>query len=117
LVASREFILVWLKFARLELLLAVFGVIADRQSSRRLPFVLGLVALAASTALFTLGRSPAAFLLARAFQGLSAAAVWIVGLALLVDTVGKDKIGQAMGIAGIAMTWAMMSAPVVGGFM
>lgn len=92
----------------------VAGFYADRTSSRRWPFVLGLVALCASTLLLCLGRTVAVLVLGRILQGLSAAVVWSVGLALLVDTVGRD-IGYAMGYVNIAMSVGLLISPVIGG--
>jgi MFS family permease len=51
----------------------------------------------------------------RVLQGASAAVVWVVGLALLVDTVGPDEIGQAMGYVGLSMSLALLVAPLLGG--
>ncbi|KAI6898172.1 MFS general substrate transporter [Hortaea werneckii] len=51
----------------------------------------------------------------RVLQGISAAVVWVVGLALLVDTVGPDGIGQAMGYVGMSMSLAILLAPLLGG--
>lgn len=87
---------------------------ADRTPSRRFPLLLGLVALSASTVLLCLGRTIALLVLGRALQGLSAAIVWSVGLALLVDTVGRD-IGYAMGYVNIAMSAGLLISPAIGG--
>lgn len=92
----------------------VAGFYADRTSSRRWPFVLGLVALCASTLLLCLGKTIAVLVLGRVLQGLSAAIVWSVGLALLADTVGKD-IGYALGYVNIAMSVGLLISPVIGG--
>jgi MFS family permease len=92
----------------------VAGFYADRTSSRRWPFVLGLVALCASTLLLCLGKTIAVLVLGRALQGLSAAIVWSVGLALLVDSVGKD-VGYALGYVNIAMSVGLLISPVIGG--
>ncbi|KAL8699019.1 MAG: hypothetical protein Q9201_006242 [Fulgogasparrea decipioides] len=51
----------------------------------------------------------------RLLQGISAAIVWTVGLALLVDTVGQKEIGQVMGFVSIAMSVAILVAPLLGG--
>ena len=75
----------------------VAGVLADRVPSRRAPFLLGLVALLAATVLFGLGRSLWVLVLARVLQGVSAAVVWTVGLALVIDTVGTEKLGTTIG--------------------
>lgn len=54
-------------------------------------------------------------LIGRLLQGLAAAVVWTVGLALLVDTVGSAEIGQTMGYVSISLTLATFLAPISGG--
>lgn len=45
----------------------------------------------------------------------SAGVVWVVGLALLADTVGKQHAGQAMGFVGMAYSVSALLAPLLGG--
>jgi MFS family permease len=110
----------------ISILLAIYGAallitapfcgwLADRSSSRRTPLLLGLLALAGSTVMLCVGRSIGVIAAGRVLQGMSAAVVWVVGLALLVDTVGGDQIGQAMGYVGLAMSLAVLLAPLLGG--
>ena len=75
----------------------VAGYIADRTSSRQLPFLTGLLALLAATVLLDLAQSLSVLFLARVLQGVSAAVVWTVGLALCLDTVGPDNLGKVIG--------------------
>ena len=51
----------------------------------------------------------------RILQGMSAAVVWTVGLALLADTVGHEKIGQAMGYVAMSMSVSVLVGPLLGG--
>lgn len=51
----------------------------------------------------------------RLCQGASAAVVWTVGCALLVDTVEKEELGQALGYIGMGMTFGAMGGPLLGG--
>ncbi|KAJ5664672.1 hypothetical protein N7462_011485 [Penicillium macrosclerotiorum] len=95
----------------------LFGYFADRSGLRRLPFVIGLIALGASTALFVVARSLALLVVARALQGLSAAAVWVVGLAILADNVPPERVSEAMGHTTIALTWGFLLGPTIGGVM
>ncbi|KAI9887353.1 MAG: hypothetical protein M1823_000869 [Watsoniomyces obsoletus] len=62
-----------------------------------------------------LGTSIGVLVVGRLLQGLSAAMVWTVGLALMVDTVGKNKIGQSMGYITIALSLAVPTALILGG--
>lgn len=90
------------------------GLYADHTSSRRWPLLIGLVCLAGSTLFLCLGRNIALLIIGRILQGLSAAIVWTVGLALMADTV-PDKIGEAMGYSAIAMSMGLLVSPAIGG--
>ena len=93
----------------------VSGWLADKTPNRRLPLLIGLLALAGATLLLCLGNTLALLLLGRVLQGFSAAVVWTVGLALLADTVGRESIGQAVGYVSISMSMAILLAPLLGG--
>lgn len=111
----------------ISILLAVFagacvvasppiGWLSERSSTRRTPYLLGGVVLTASTLMLCLGRSIPVLLVARILQGASAAAAWIVGPSLIVDTFGKsNEIGKAMGYVGLAAASATVLGPVLGG--
>lgn len=75
----------------------VAGVLADRVASRRAPFLLGVAALLAATVMVGLGRALWVLVLARVLQGVSGAVVWTVGLALVMDTVGTERLGVTIG--------------------
>jgi predicted MFS family arabinose efflux permease len=77
--------------------------------------MVGLLALAGSTVVFWFARTIEALVIARTFQGLSCAVVWTVGMALIVDTMGKDQVGAAMGIVSTAMTVGTVMGPFIGG--
>lgn len=96
---------------------ALFGYFADHCRLRRLPFVLGLIALGASTGLFVLASSFTVLVIARGLQGLSAAAVWVVGLAIIADNVPPEHVSEAMGHTTIALTWGFLLGPMIGGVM
>ncbi|KAI9858892.1 MAG: hypothetical protein M1813_007194 [Trichoglossum hirsutum] len=93
----------------------VFGWFADYSRSRRVPLLLGLVALGGATALLCIGSTIALLVVGRLLQGISAAVVWTVGLALLVDTVGQNEVGQAMGYVNLSMSLGVLVAPLLGG--
>ncbi|KAH9209307.1 MFS transporter-like protein [Leptodontidium sp. 2 PMI_412] len=109
-----------------SILLAVYGAAllvasplagwyADKSSSRRLPLLIGLLALAGATIMLCLARTVALLIVGRILQGLSAAIVWTVGQALLVDTVGQKDIGQILGYVSISMSVGILLAPLLGG--
>lgn len=91
------------------------GWYADRSSSRRLPLLFGLLALAGSTVMLCLARTVALLVVGRLLQGLAAAIVWTVGTALLVDTVGQKDIGQTLGYVSLSMSLGILVAPLLGG--
>lgn len=92
----------------------VFGFYADYTSSRKGPFLIGLIALAAATLLLCLSKSITLFAIGRVLQGVSAAICWAVGLALLADTM-REKIGWALGWVNWGMTAGFLLSPIVGG--
>ncbi|EFQ96941.1 hypothetical protein MGYG_08866 [Nannizzia gypsea CBS 118893] len=94
-----------------------FGYFADHCKRRRMPFVVGLVSLSASTGLFAVARSLPVLVIARALQGLSAAAVWIVGLSIIADNVPTERVAEAMSYTTVALAWGSLLGPAVGGVM
>jgi MFS family permease len=93
----------------------IFGWFADRSSSRRIPLLLGLLALGGSTAMLCAGSSLTVLIVGRALQGLSAAVVWTVGLALLSDSIEREKLGEAMGYMAAATSIGSLVGPLLGG--
>lgn len=77
--------------------------------------MLGLVALAAATALLCVGTHIGLWIAGRLFQGAAAAVVWTVGVALLVDTVGKEGLGQAIGYVSMSISVGTLAGPLLGG--
>ena len=65
--------------------------------------------------MFCVGKSVYVLLVSRILQGTSTAIVFTVGLALLVDTVGKKDIGQMMGFALSSANVGVLVAPLLGG--
>ncbi|KAF4550694.1 MFS-type transporter-like protein 33 [Elsinoe fawcettii] len=88
---------------------------ADRTTSRKGPLLMGLLALAGATGILTAGNSIAVLVVGRLLQGASAAVVWVVGLALVADTVGPEDVGNAMGYIGLAMSFGVLLSPLIGG--
>ena len=92
------------------------GRIADRVGRRR-PMLWGLVGLASSTVLFAFSSSFPLLVLARVLQGISAAATWVTGLALLADHYGAERRGRAMGTAFAFANIAVLLGPPMGGWL
>jgi MFS family permease len=93
----------------------IFGWFADRSSSRRIPLLLGLLALGGATAMLCAGSSLPVLIIGRALQGLSAAVVWTVGLALLSDSIERENLGAAMGFMTAATSIGYLCGPLLGG--
>ncbi|KAL9024625.1 MAG: hypothetical protein Q9196_006379 [Gyalolechia fulgens] len=91
------------------------GWVADRTSNRSVTFYTGLLILAAATVIFGLAKASWVLLISRLLQGLSAAITYTVGLALLVDTVGRENIGQWMGTALSSSSFGLIVSPLLGG--
>jgi MFS family permease len=91
------------------------GILADKLPARQLPFLFGLVALLASTILLYLGQTITVLIIARILQGISGAAVWTIGLALILDTVGSDKLGVTIGSIFSIISVGELVSPVLGG--
>ncbi|KAI4182156.1 MAG: hypothetical protein L6R41_006163 [Letrouitia leprolyta] len=93
----------------------VAGIIADRVPTRQTPFLIGLVALLGATLMLFLGRSIPVLVIARILQGTSAAVVWTIGLALVLDTVGPGNLGKTIGSIFGFISIGELAAPVLGG--
>lgn len=89
----------------------VAGVLADRVSTRQAPFLLGLLSLLAATVILFLGKSMPVLIVARVLQGIAAAVVWTIGLALCLETVGSDNLGKTIGSVSSSCTrcWERLS--------
>ena len=75
----------------------IAGYLADKTSSRQLPFLAGLSSLIFATILLFTGESVLILTIARLAQGASSAFVWTIGLALCIDTVGPKNLGKTIG--------------------
>lgn len=93
------------------------GWIADRTGSRRGPFLSGLAALLAATFMLAFGQSIAVLFVARILQGISAAVVWTIGLAMILDTVGPENLGKVVGSIFSFISVGELMAPVIGGIL
>lgn len=100
----------------ITLLLAtpILGMVSDK-FGRRLPMILGLFGLAAATLLFGLANNFWLLVFARMLQGISAAATWTAGLALLADAFPLQERGKAMGLALSGQAAGMLLGPTIGG--
>ncbi|KAK3678019.1 hypothetical protein LTR78_002114 [Recurvomyces mirabilis] len=91
------------------------GLLADRISTRQAPFLWGLTALLGATILLFFGNSVAVLAVARVLQGISAAFVWTIGLALALETVGPENLGKTIGSIFSFISVGNLFAPLLGG--
>lgn len=91
------------------------GWVADRTNARQTPFLAGLAALLGATIMLAFGQSVSVLIVARVLQGTSAAVVWTVGLAMVLDTVGPENLGKVIGSIFSFISVGELLAPVLGG--
>lgn len=96
--------------------LVMFGWIGDHTKTRQLPFLLGLIILGGATLLFSLTTSLPLIVLARILQGFSTAIVFTIGFSLMLDSVGNERIGHAVGFTSMSLSMGLLGGPIVGGF-
>ncbi|HOB18178.1 MAG TPA: MFS transporter [Candidatus Methanoculleus thermohydrogenotrophicum] len=102
--------------AMLFLFSVPMGLLSDRVGRRPL-IVAGMILLALATALFGFSTTVTRLFVARTVQGISAAATWSAGLALLADTTDPSRLGERMGISLSAVGLGTVLGPVVGGLL
>jgi EmrB/QacA subfamily drug resistance transporter len=100
----------------LAALLLTAGSLADRLG-RRLVFTAGLAVFTAASLLCALATSPLFLELARALQGIGAAAMFATSLALLAATFRGRELGTAFGVWGATTGAAVAVGPLVGGLL
>ena len=91
----------------------LFGFIGERIGYRR-PMVLGVALSATAIILFWLAPNLPVLVLARMFQGASAAATWTVGLALVAEHHVQNRV-RIMGYALVGSTAGSIVGPIMGG--
>ncbi|KAK3190956.1 hypothetical protein K4F52_002904 [Lecanicillium sp. MT-2017a] len=75
----------------------IWGYVADHTQNRRTPMLVGLAILLAASVFLCFSVTIGMMMVGRIAQGLSGALIWSVGLAMIIDSVDRDKIGEAMG--------------------
>lgn len=91
----------------------LFGYLGDRFGCRR-PMIFGALVLAAATALLAFAPSFGVMIAARLLQGVSAAATWTAGLALVAEQYSGDRV-RMMGYALMGSTGGTILGPTLAG--
>ncbi|KAI0318746.1 major facilitator superfamily domain-containing protein [Amylostereum chailletii] len=89
--------------------------VSERYNSRKIPLMLGLIALAGSQIMMMEAPAYWVMALARVLQGISSSVVWTAGLALLCDTTPEKYVGQQLGLAMTGLSLGQLVGPPVGG--
>lgn len=93
----------------------IFGYMVDRSARRKAPYLCGLVLLAGSMACLTAARTIPLYIVGRLLQGAATALVSVTGLALVVDSVEHENLGQMIGYVGSAVSAGFALGPLLGG--
>lgn len=93
----------------------VTGYILDRCSSRKVPFLVGLITLIAGTAMVCVGNSIGLLLAGRVLSGASAAIVWTASAAMVIANFAESEIGTTLGLIALALNLGSAAGPILGG--
>jgi MFS family permease len=93
------------------------GAFTDRCSAKKIPFLVGLVVIGASTLMFFFGTSISVLIVARALQGTAAAFVWTAGPTYIMGRVGPEQMGTAMAWITMGSSVGEVTGPVAGGML
>ncbi|KAI9219295.1 major facilitator superfamily domain-containing protein [Blastocladiella britannica] len=93
----------------------VFGYFSDRRQDRKLPIIISLVSLVATSVMFMFCTKFWHYLVARLLQGVAAAGNWTIGLALAADAFPTDQLGAVMGSVLGGMSLGYLIGPAIGG--
>lgn len=93
----------------------VFGYVADKMKRRQILMISGLSVLIGSTLILMFTRSMWLYLVGRLIQGVSAALVWTVGLAIIADSGDAENMAFLMSFPGIGNAMGVFLGPFIGG--
>jgi DHA1 family multidrug resistance protein-like MFS transporter len=93
-----------------------FGIISDKIGRQQF-MVLGMLLLAITNVIFAVSGNIYVLIIARLLQGMSGAATWSAGLAMLADTFEPGERGRRLGLAMSVMSVGTLLGPAVGGIL
>lgn len=89
----------------------------DHAKSRRIPWYAGAILVTMGSLLFGFFNRYYIFIISRILHGVASSVLYTVGLAMLADTIDKDKVGRWMGTAISLGNIGSIFAPLLGGLM
>ncbi|RAK76885.1 MFS general substrate transporter [Aspergillus fijiensis CBS 313.89] len=102
--------------ALVSILIAPFtGHLADGSKSKNQWMVISWVTNAVGTAITAWSTTVAVLFIGRLIQTLAGSVIWIVGMAILGDTVGAKHLAKALGLAMLFVSAGLLSGPAVSG--
>ena len=93
----------------------ICGFISDHVSSRRIPFVFGVVMNVIATAMLWIAADISLIIIAMLLQGFARAVVNSVGQALLVDTASREGMVSALGYVVVSGSIGLLVGILTGG--
>ena len=93
-----------------------FGIVSDKIGRQQF-MVLGMLSLAITNVIFAVSGNVYVLIFARLLQGMSGAATWSAGLAMLADTFEPGERGKRLGLTMSAMSVGTLLGPAVGGIL
>ncbi|PVU85189.1 hypothetical protein BB560_007128, partial [Smittium megazygosporum] len=89
--------------------------VSDKYSNRKLPMVVGFVALAAGSLGIAYANSLAVLYISRGLQGIGSGVTFAVGLAAIIDIYPAEMLDTPISIAFTGSTIGGTSGPIIGG--
>ena len=95
----------------------IIGHLADKVPNRKIPLLLSLLACIVGTGMVSGARSLPVLFTGRVMQGIAGSSAWIIGLATMADTVGRDNMGKAEGIMMSFLYGGLIGGPSIAGWL
>ncbi|CCM06621.1 uncharacterized protein FIBRA_08901 [Fibroporia radiculosa] len=108
----------WLLFAfsiGTVVLTPPIAILSERYRNRQVPLICGQLGIIAAQILFMESPTYWPMIIARILQGFSSSVVWVVGLALVCDTIHENSIGRHFGLAMSGAALGTVIGPPVSG--
>lgn len=93
----------------------IFGICSDWLGDRKTPMLIGQIGMLFATLLFCFCERYSWMVIGRILQGISAAATWVVGLAILNDVFGASEMGKVIGFISSVNLAGFIVGPLMGG--